>query len=852
MERTTEPGRRSWPGRVLFRTPGRRTVALAVLMAAVGLALGWHILPWHRPPGPFSLRWWQLIPVVVLADELSFHLEIRGEAHSFTLSELPLVLGCLFVAPWGVIAARLGGAAAYQVVRRRQRGVKLFFNLSVFLLETVVALILIHGLMGGRTVLDWVSWPVILAALAAADAISLTAVSCAIHWHGGSRRLGPIVAASGATAVVNVSLGLLVAVILRVEPVAIGLLGVVLGMTALAFRGYANLSKRYASLKLLYEFTEAVGANMTGEKVLGQMLDRARGLLRAETAEVVLFDRSTGLPSLRQRSTDSDPDGTLITIDGYGEKGGLSWAEAVRAGRPLLVSRTDRSPEHAKMRDELGAKDLILAPLRSEDAVVGAMVVSGRLAAVSTFDSSDTRLFETLANHASVAIENSRLVEQLRREADERRHEALHDSLTGLPNRTLFSQQVNAAAQTAGRAAVMLMDLDRFKEVNDTLGHHNGDLLLCQVSTRLVEALAGSGTAARFGGDEFAILLPDIDEVESARAIAARVLDAFGQPFLIEEMALGVGASIGIAVAPDHGSDATTLLQRADVAMYEAKANRSGAALYDAVRDTYSPRRLRLAGELRQALENDEIVAYFQPKVSLSDRQVVGAEALVRWRHPELGLLPPDEFIPVAEQTGLIIPLTHHVLRLALRQCRQWRRSGHDIGVAVNLAMRSLLDASLAATVDDLLRRSKVPASHLTLEITESSIMADADRAIRVLTGLARRGVRLSVDDFGTGYSSLTYLQRLPVHEVKIDKSFVFQVASDEADATIVQSIVELGHNLGLSVVAEGVEDQVSWDRLRGMSCDIAQGYYLSKPLPPASLTRWLVDQQPADSLLSA
>ena len=276
--------------------------------------------------------------------------------------------------------------------------------------------------------------------------------------------------------------------------------------------------------------------------------------------------------------------------------------------------------------------------------------------------------------------------------------------------------------------------------------------------------------------------------------------------------------------------------------MYEAKGAGHPVMLYSPERDNYSPKRLTMAAELRQALADGDIVVYHQPKARLSDGMIIGTEALVRWRHPTQGLIGPDEFIPLAEQTGLIEPLTFFVLKSALEQCRQWNDAGHDINVAVNLSVRSLLDPDLSGRVEALLAETGVPGSRLTLEITESGVMADPNRAIALLERLAATGVKLSVDDFGTGYSSLSYLRRLPVHEVKVDRSFVFRMATDPSDATIVQSIIELGHNLGLRTVAEGVEDQISWDLLRGMGCDVAQGYLLSKPIPAQALTRWMDD----------
>ncbi|HEY8284572.1 MAG TPA: GGDEF domain-containing phosphodiesterase, partial [Chloroflexota bacterium] len=316
------------------------------------------------------------------------------------------------------------------------------------------------------------------------------------------------------------------------------------------------------------------------------------------------------------------------------------------------------------------------------------------------------------------------------------------------------------------------------------------------------------------------------------------ILRALDQPFVLEGYSMTLGASIGITLAPDHGQDAITLLRRADVAMYTAKRGATGYALYTTEQDQYSPDRLGLTGELRQAIEQDRLCLHYQPKVDLKTGHLDGVEALVRWPHPDRGLLPPDQFIPLAEHTGLIAPLSRWVLGTALRQCRAWRDEGLEIRVAVNLSARLLQDEHLIETVSDLLQAHGVPPNDLELEITESAVMADPARALGLLHRLHMMGVRLSIDDFGTGYSSLAYLNRLPVDEVKIDKSFILGLRTDDA-ATITRSIIDLGHNLGLVVVAEGVEDQVAYERLGGMGCDLAQGYYLSRPIPAADLTAW-------------
>jgi diguanylate cyclase len=390
----------------------------------------------------------------------------------------------------------------------------------------------------------------------------------------------------------------------------------------------------------------------------------------------------------------------------------------------------------------------------------------------------------------------------------------------------------------------MLLDLDRFKEVNDTLGHESGDLLLQGIATRLVDLLGEQGTICRLGGDEFAILLPTLSEVGEVGDVAGRVLEALQQPFNVGEMKLEVGGSIGVALAPVDGVTSTQLLQRADVAMYAAKDNRTGWELYSREHDRYSPRRLSLAADLRHAVERGQLALHYQPKAELGTGRVSGVEALLRWNHPDYGFIPPDEFIPIAEHTGLIRPLTTWVLTEAVRQTRTWHDRGSALSVAVNLSVRSLMDGALPDEVVEALARAELAASSLILEITESTIMADPNRAIETLTRLSEHGVSLAIDDFGTGYSSLAYLKKLPVNEVKVDKSFVMNMATDQDDAVIVRSTVDLARNLGLRVVAEGVEDESSWDHLRTLGCDAVQGYYLARPMPAVQVLTWLENYQ--------
>jgi diguanylate cyclase (GGDEF)-like protein/PAS domain S-box-containing protein len=429
-------------------------------------------------------------------------------------------------------------------------------------------------------------------------------------------------------------------------------------------------------------------------------------------------------------------------------------------------------------------------------------------------------------------------------QAELNEHQALHDALTGLANRTLFRNRIvralKARRRTDRRAAVLVMDLDGFKEINDSLGHAAGDDLLVELGRRLKGALRTTDTVARLGGDEFGVLLPHANGPEDALRAVQRMRAAIEDPIMVQGLSLSLEASIGIALYPDHGTDVETLLRSADGAMYCAKEERSGWAFYDSSRVRQDTARLTLMGELRRALDERQLVLYYQPKAVLADGEVHAVEALLRWNHPVRGLVAPDEFIPTAQRTGLIKPLTLYVIDEALRQCRSWQDDGLRLAIAVNLSARNLLEADFPTQVARLLECWNVEPGLLDFEITESAMLADPTRTKLILDELSVMGIRLSIDDFGTGYSSLAYLKRLPVSEIKVDRSFVMNMDEDEDDATIVRSTIELGRNLGLDVVAEGVESEQVWKRLKALGCTVAQGYYLSRPVPAPELQEWV------------
>lgn len=422
-------------------------------------------------------------------------------------------------------------------------------------------------------------------------------------------------------------------------------------------------------------------------------------------------------------------------------------------------------------------------------------------------------------------------------------HQTLHDALTGLPNRVLFKDRVDQAVHLARRQtnsfALLLLDLDRFKDLNDTCGHHYGDLLLQQLGNRLSGLLRPSDTVARLGGDEFAVVLPGADE-PGAVFVATKIREALATPFQLDDQPFRIDASIGIALYPHQGNDISALLRHADVAMYLAKRGGTGHQVYAVEQDQYSPARFQLTNDLRQALDGTGLLLHYQPKIDVRSGEVVGVEALLRWQHPTRGLLQPEQFIPLSEHTGLIKLLTSWVMSEIVRQQGVWRDAGLHLDIAVNLSATSFQDWELVEMLTRLLPARATAGPALTLEITEGAVMTDPVRATEILTRLHELGVRIALDDFGTGYASLTHLKRLPLDEVKIDRSLVMDMREQEDNAYVIRSVVDLSHNLKRTVVAEGVEDQETLDLLSGLGCDLAQGYFLSEPLPAPELERWM------------
>jgi diguanylate cyclase (GGDEF)-like protein len=812
----------------------RRVFTLAVTVAATAAAIAVGARPFdYNGSAVEALAWAVLLALAFCAVELMpLHVEWAGQAYSISLSEVPLVVGLLcFRSPW-LILVRIAGSGVALAVHRRQPVIKLLFNVSAQLLEVCLALA-VFAAMPGHAANDVMhAAPGVLLAAAVGSGCSALTILGALRLSIGDLRRAVLVpyAVSWTLAVaINVPCGLVLVAIGREHGLVLLPLAVVVAAVLLLCRSYAVLRHRHADLAMLYDFSRGLSQAAGTDASMERILQKARTMLRADSAGLLLVSGDGTAPVLRWTVA-----GGGLQADPY-EPAATDWpfVRTLSQSVAMVVPRSTRDAALARFLRARGLRDAVLAPLRMDGATRGVLVVADRAGDLSTFTPDDGRLLETVAAQVSTVLENSRLLDQLT-------YESSHDALTGLKNRQHYLNRLRAQLNAADATlAVLLMDLDRFKEVNDTLGHHSGDLLLREIAARVQETAPAQATVARLGGDEFALLVPGLDEA-AALALAAQLRAGVSRPCVVDGVTVDIEVSIGVCVAPAHGRDDSVLLKRADMAMYAAKSSGAGVEAYDRGRDAYSPRRLALASQLRKAIEDGHLEVHYQPLVATLTGQTTGLEALVRWPHPEYGVVSPTEFVPLAEQSGAIADLTVEVLRQAVAQTAFWRRSGHDLTVSVNVSMRNLLDAQTGDVITRLLRQHDMTGDALTLEITESHLMTDPTRVLPVLRRLSALGVRLSIDDFGTGYSSLAYLQQLPVDEVKIDKSFVQKMALRPGDAAIVGAIVGLARSLQLETVAEGVEDAVTLAAVKAVGCTRVQGFHLARPMTAADATLWL------------
>jgi diguanylate cyclase (GGDEF)-like protein len=754
---------------------------LAASVLAVALVL-WSFILHRLAPAPVVqtwVPWWALALVFYLSQSYVVRLRLRREADSIALSEAGLVLGLYLLSPAGLLAAALSGAAAGLILVRRQRSAKLALSLAQLAVTTAVALIVFRAVSASGDPFGLAGWAGVMLGVVAASLTGILLVTVSIFIREGTpamRRLPVPFAISFAAAVVTSNVVLIAIVLARSDPASLVLLVLPAVTAVLALHGYVAQTRRREHLEFLYDSMRSTQGVAEFSLAVNQLLMAVRQLVRAEYAEILLFP-THGQPGLR--SSAGAIGATTAHPDAVDPADLQVQAVLEGAGGVILVPRA-RVPH--LLDDYLAARALpdgMVAPLRGENGMFGILVVGDRSGDATTFNSDDRRLLETFVGHASVMLENGRLERSLAVVTDlkERlRHQAFHDLLTGLPNRALFSERVESAlAHGSGAAAVLFLDLDDFKAINDTLGHAVGDEVLAEIGCRVARCVRAGDTAARLGGDEFAVLLESIDR-RGTEVVAESLLEAMRRPFELPGREAAINASIGIAPASSAAS-ADELLRNADVAMYSAKeSGKHRFAHYDPSMHAKVRLRHEFALGLRKALERNEIGVVFEPIVDLRHRRIVAFEALARWHSPERGLVMPGDFLPVAEEIGVMAQIGQRVLKLACREAHSWQQTYpgfHDVGVSVNLSPSELSAESLCEGVARALFESGLAPEHLSVEITEHDVMCDLDSAHLGMDELRSLGVKLVLDDFGTGISSLERLDSFPLDALKIAKPFV-------------------------------------------------------------------------------
>jgi diguanylate cyclase (GGDEF)-like protein len=837
---TTEPPSRE------ARVAGRWTVALRVwsftaLLAGLAALLFFGFLVNQPVPHPPLGVPWPVLALAFFAAELKVvDVHFRREKHSFTLSEIPAVMGFFLLPPGEYFVAMLLGAGA-ALVLVDQRPIKLAFNLAGFAFVWAAAMSVFYMLGGDGAAPALQEWVAAFAATAVGAVLSSVTIATVISLSGGApqfQKLPEMIQFGELVAVANTSLALLAVSALWLQPTLLFLLVVPLVTVFLAYRAYTSEREKHERLELLYQSSRILQHSPELDSALAALVRHAREMFRAERAEIVLWPQDGGPEGLL---TGAYQDAAARTMDPV----------AMHAVNPLhdRAAQSRRAFLHmGSIHDTGGVRHAMVAPLLGESRLIGSMLIVNRLTEGTTFVEEDLRLLETLANQAAVALENGQLEQslaELSRLKEELRYQAYHDPLTGLANRSLFLERVEEAIASmgstidsrggaeAGLPAVLFLDLDNFKDVNDSLGHAAGDRLLLAVADRVRSCIRTGDLAARLGGDEFAILLRDDPRLGNGLTVATRILGAFAASFPVEGQDLRITASIGIA-ASQAGEHADDLLRNADVAMYTAKhSGKHRFSVFEPGMHAAIVARHALSNELARGITVGEIEVFYQPIVSLATGQAYGAEALARWRHPTRGILKPDDFIPLAEESGAILELGRAVLFESCRQAATWRSAtGAPLAVTVNLSAAQLAREDFVTELVDILRATGLPASRLALEMTETAMFHDTNATVQQLAAVRALGVRVAIDDFGTGYSSLGYLRRFPVDILKIAREFIAPAGAGPDGWAFAHAIVALGQTLGLRIVAEGIEEPSQLAQLQVLGCELGQGFLFAKPMP--------------------
>ena len=810
----------------------RRPWAIALAAIALAAALGVPTLSGETSiPSPWALL--ALLVAFVLAESVHLDLELRRQTITIACTETALVIGLVAVGGLWTAAVRM---VALVIVLRMQRyaPAKAAFNIALAVVEVVVADAVLD-LLSTRDVSEPLVWLVLVLAVLASGTVSIVMVSLAIaltegfpRWPFWANALIPVFGVGPMSVVVAV----VVLLLAGDTPWAWALIIPFSLAVAAVFRQSASASRERRSVQRVYDFARRVELVTPDEAGTREIVSAVRELLNADRVALWLPPYLDEGPRLVVDADDSE----LAWYDGPGDPDDLVRRRALTAGLTgaVLLSTAQADAEEAAALERRGAGEVLGAPVTTAAGEPGYLEVCDRRSDILSFSSGDRAALDSMLTHVNAAIRQQQLLSQIRHDGD-------HDRLTGLPNRQRLGGEIDALllAGPSARVGLVLASLDGYTNVTDTLGHAASDELLLVTAGLLREHAPPQAVVARMEAGQFAVLLPGLSLPATERA-ARRLREAASTRARVAGLDLEVSLTIGVAAAPVHGSDSGTLIQRADVALLAAH-NSGGVATYHPVLDQQSLRRLQLGTELETAMAERQITVVFQPIVDTRTSDIMSVETLVRWAHPRYGNVPPDDFISLAEQIGRIGPLTDYVLDRALDRCRRWLDQDIALSVAVNLSARCLSEPDLVERVRRALRRHGVPGELLTLELTEGSVVDDTVRNSTVLADLHSLGLRLSMDDFGTGYSSLSQLRQLPIDELKIDKSFVLGMSTSQNESFIARSIVELAHNLGLRVVAEGVEDEVTRDLLAQMGCDKVQGFLVSRPLPEDRLEDWLL-----------